>query len=216
MHIRGKFITFEGPEGSGKSTHIKRLAKFLEDRGINVETTREPGGTPLSEKIRNLIQHSEKNEEPCDRTELLLFLASRAQHVEEFIQPKLEAGTWILCDRFYDSTFAYQGCGRGFEMEVVRKLNDFAVDGLRPDLTLLIDVSPETSRKRLAHRHRGGDTSPDRIEQEKDDFHVRLRNGFLELAEAEQDRFHVVNAEREQPVVEQDIREFVSRRFFDH
>lgn len=209
-----KFITFEGPEGSGKSTHIKRLAKFLEAQGCQVVTTREPGGTPLSEKIRDLIQHSKDGEVPLDRTELLLFLASRAQHVEEYIQPKLKAGVWVLCDRFCDSTFAYQGCGRGFDMNVVRKLNDFAVDGLKPDLTLLIDVSPETSRERLAHRHSDGTTEPDRIEQEKDDFHVRLRNGYLDLANAEPDRFFVVNAERERPVVEQDIRKFVLNRFF--
>lgn len=212
--MTGKFITFEGPEGSGKSTHIKKLARFLESQGVDVVTTREPGGTVLGERIRNLIQHSEEGEIPVDRTELLLFLASRAQHVQELIVPALEAGSWILCDRFYDSTLAYQGCGRGFDLEEVRALNNFAVNGLQPDLTLLIDVSPETSRARLAHRHKGGETAPDRIESEKDDFHVRLRNGFLELAEAEQDRFYVVNAEREHSVVAQDIRNFVKNRFF--
>ena len=210
----GKFITFEGPEGSGKSTHIGKLAAFLEHRGIHVVTTREPGGTPLSEKIRGLIQHSAEEEEPVDRTELLLFLASRAQHVEEFIIPNLAAGNWVLCDRFYDSTFAYQGSGRGFNPDIVRRLNDFAVNGLKPDLTLLIDVSPATSRERLAHRHMGGNSAPDRIEQENDDFHVRLRDGFLHLAAAEPERFYVVDAEREQAVVEADIRNYVAKRFF--
>ena len=209
----GKFITFEGPEGSGKSTHIKKLARFLNSQGIDVVTTREPGGTTLGERIRNLIQHSAEGEVPVDRTELLLFLASRAQHVQEFIVPALKTGSWVLCDRFDDSTMAYQGCGRGFDLDEVRNLNNFAVNGLKPDLTLLIDVSPETSRQRLANRHRGRDSSPDRIELEEDDFHVRLRNGFLKLAEDEQDRFFMVDAERNQTVVEMDIRNFVTNRF---
>jgi len=212
--MRGKFITFEGPEGSGKSTHIKRLATFLESKGVDVATTREPGGTPLGEHIRNLIQHSAADEVPHDRTELLLFLASRAQHVQEFILPKLEAGMWVLCDRFYDSTMAYQGYGRGLDLEELKKLNSFAVSGLKPDLTLLIDVSPETSRKRLAQRHSSGEIKPDRIEKEEAEFHERLHDGFLEMAELEHDRFYVVNAEREQPVVEADIQNFVTKRFF--
>jgi len=209
----GKFITFEGPEGSGKSTHIKQLSIFLAKQEINVVTTREPGGTILGEKIRNLIQHSSEGEAPVNRAELLLFLASRAQHVQEFIQPALAAGSWVLCDRFYDSTMAYQGYGRGFDLKELKTLNDFAVNALKPDLTLLIDVSPGTSRSRLASRHQGGNTTPDRIEREQDDFHNRLRDGFLMLADAEQDRFHVVNAEQEQSIVEDDIQSFVIHRF---
>ncbi|MCK5794956.1 MAG: dTMP kinase [Anaerolineales bacterium] len=210
----GKFITFEGPEGSGKSTHIKKLAYFLAIQGIEIMITREPGGTPLGERIRNLIQHSNEGEEPVDRTELLLFLASRAQHVQEVINPALKAGSWVLCDRFYDSTLAYQGYGRGFDLDELKALNDFAVNGMKPDLTLVIDVSPETSRTRLAKRHSSPSSSPDRIEAEEDAFHRRLRDGFLTLAEAEKERFYVVNAEREQGVVEQDICEFVKQRFF--
>ncbi|MFO7936549.1 MAG: dTMP kinase [Kiritimatiellia bacterium] len=211
--MRGKFITFEGPEGSGKSTHIRKLAQFLEEQGVDLVRTREPGGTPLNEKIRELIQYGEDCEVPCDRCELLLFLACRAQHVDEFIVPELEAGRWVLCDRFHDSTFAYQGCGRGFEKEQIKQLNDFAVNGLNPDLTLLIDVSPETSRQRLKNRHISGIAAPDRIEKEKADFHVRLRNGFLELAEMEPDRFYVVDAERDCNLVQSDIRNIVSERF---
>ncbi len=211
--MRGNFITFEGPEGSGKSTHIARLAAFLAGEGIGVLTTREPGGTALGERIRRLIQHGEEGEAPLDRTELLLFLASRAQHVQELIRPALEAGQWVLCDRFSDSTLAYQGYGRGFDIAQLRLLNDFAVDDVRPDLTLLIDVTPETSRKRLAVRHGSGISAPDRIEAEEDAFHVRLRNGFLALAEQEKERFRLVDAERDQPLVEAEIRLLVTRRF---
>ena len=208
----GKFITFEGPEGSGKSTHIKRLALFLKQQGVAIVTTREPGGTALGEKVRSLIQHSAADEVPVDRAELLLFLASRAQHVDELIRPALESGHWVLCDRFYDSTMAYQGYGRGFDLDELKVLNDFAINRLKPDLTLLIDVSPETSRSRLKSRHSNTSSSPDRIEAEQDDFHRRLRNGFLQLACAELDRFHVVDAEREQGVVEMEIREVVKQR----
>lgn len=210
----GKFITFEGPEGGGKSTHIKKLALFLASKGVEVVTTREPGGTALGEKIRDLIQHSEAGTVPLDRAELLLFLASRAQHVQEVIRPMLNKGRWVLCDRFYDSTLAYQGFGRGFDIPQLRSLNDFAVDHLKPDLTLLIDVSPATSRERLAQRHCAGVSAPDRIESESDDFHVRLRNGYLTLAGQEKERFHVVDAERVQSVVEEDIRSLVASRFF--
>jgi len=210
----GKFITFEGPEGSGKSTHVKRLTQFLEDQGIDVVATREPGGTALGERIRNMIQHSADEEIPVYRTELLLFLASRAQHVEQLIIPKIKAGSWVLCDRFYDSTMAYQGYGRGLDLQELKRLNSFAVNGLNPDLTILIDVSPETSRKRLAHRHSSGEIKPDRIEKEEAEFHERLRSGFLEMAEQEQDRFYVVNAERDRHVVMEDIRSFITNRFF--
>ncbi|MDD2599492.1 MAG: dTMP kinase [Kiritimatiellae bacterium] len=210
----GKFITFEGPEGGGKSTHIQKLAIFLGSQGIDVITTREPGGTALGEKIRALIQHSAEGTAPVDRAELLLFLASRAQHVQELIQPMLRAGRWVLCDRFCDSTLAYQGFGRGFDIQQLQLLNDFAANHLVPDLTLLLDISPATSRQRLARRHREGVSAPDRIEAESHDFHVRLRNGFLTLAQQEKARFQVVNAEREQSLVEREICEIIKQRFF--
>lgn len=209
----GKFITFEGPEGSGKSTQIRELTTFLEARGISVIATREPGGTALGESIREMIQHSVQGEIPVHRTELLLFLASRAQHVEQLIVPHLKAGCWVLCDRFSDSTMAYQGYGRGLKIDELKQLNDFAVNGLKPDLTLLIDVLPATSRKRLELRNSGGVIKPDRIENEGELFHERLRNGFLTIAQAEKERFYVVNAEREIHIVAEDIREFVRDRF---
>ncbi len=211
--VRGKLITFEGPEGSGKSTHIRKLADYLMCRGLQVTLTREPGGTALGEKIRNLIQHSLPGEEPVDRAELLLFLASRAQHLHELIRPALAAGRWVLCDRFSDSTMAYQGFGRGFALDELRALNDFAVDHMQPDLTFVLDVSPEISRQRLAARHHLADSAPDRIETEVDAFHLRVREGFLKIAALDKARFMVVNAERHPEVVEQDIRACVTQRF---
>ena len=211
---RGKFITFEGPEGSGKSTHIRLLRAFLEARGVGVTVTREPGGTPLGESIRNLLQH-DQSEAPVARAEVLLFLACRAQHVERLIRPALEAGTWVLCDRFDDSTMAYQGYARGFDLALLGNVNGFAVDGLRPDLTVLLDVSPETSRARLAERQAATATAPDRIEREHDAFHVRVRDGFLDLARREPGRFVVVNSERGQGAVERDVCAAVEERLLN-
>lgn len=209
----GKFITFEGPEGSGKSTHILLLAEFLRSRGVEVTLTREPGGTPTGEAIRRLLQHNGSGESPVARAEVLLFLASRAQHVECVIRPALAAGKWVLCDRFEDSTFAYQGYGRGFDLGALRGVNAFATDGLRPDLTILLDVLPETSRSRLLARQTATAVGPDRIECEADDFHARLRTGFLELAKLDPARFVVVSSEREQQDVAADIRAAVASRW---
>lgn len=207
----GKFITFEGPEGSGKSTHIRLLKTFLEARGKEVVLTREPGGTPLGESVRGLLQH-DHSEAPVPPAEVLLFLASRAQHVERLIRPSLEQGKWVLCDRFDDSTFAYQGYGRGFDMQELRAVNGFAISGLRPDMTVLLDVSPQTSRERLASRHAATATAPDRIEREEAAFHERVRNGFLLLADEEPTRFAVVNAERPCEVVAEEVRKVVEER----
>ena len=208
----GKFITFEGPEGSGKSTHIRLLAEFLKSRGLEVTLTREPGGTPMGEAIRKLLQHNGSGESPVARTEVLLFLASRAQHVEKVIRPALAVGKWVLCDRFEDSTFAYQGYGRGFDLAALREANTFATGGLRPDLTILLDVLPETSRMRLKARQAATCVAPDRIECETDDFHARLRNGFLDLANLAADRVVVISSERETQVVAADVREAVFSR----
>lgn len=210
----GKFITFEGPEGSGKSTHIRLLADYLCCRGCQAIVTREPGGTPTGEAIRNLLQHNESGEAPVPRAEVLLFLASRAQHVERLIRPALAAGTWVLCDRFEDSTFAYQGYGRGFDLHELCAVNAFATGGQNADLTILLDVLPETSRARLLMRQSLTSASPDRIEREADDFHVRLRNGFLEMAKHAPDRFAVFDSERDRDVVAAEIRATVERRFF--
>ena len=210
--MSGVFITFEGPEGSGKSTHIRALKAHLEARGIDVVLTREPGGTPLGEAIRGLLQH-DHSEAPVARAEVLLFLASREQHVEQLIRPALAAGLWVLCDRFDDSTLAYQGYGRGFDVQELKAVNSFAIHGLRPDLTILLDVTPETSRARLAARQAMTATAPDRIERETGDFHLKMRNGFLSLAQQEPQRFAVINTERDAESVAADVRAAVERFF---
>ena len=212
----GKFITFEGPEGSGKSTHIRLLSEYLREQGIEVTLTREPGGTPLGEVIRGLLQHNGSGEAPVGRAEVLLFLASRAQHVECLIRPALEAGHWVLCDRFEDSTLAYQGYGRGFDLNELHAVNHFATHGLKPDLTVLLDVTPETSRERLLMRQSQTSTAPDRIECEADDFHVRLRNGFLNLARREPKRFVVLETERERDEVAAEVRTAVMQRLMGY
>ena len=191
--MRGKFITFEGPEGGGKSTHIRLLAERLRADGRTVLVTREPGGTPLAEKIRGLVRE-ELDDPPVTRSEVLLFLAARAQVVSQVIRPALARGEWVLCDRFADSTFAYQGYGRGIDVGLLRNFNDFATEGLVPDLTILLDVPLEVSRSRLAARQAATATAADRIEQAGTMFHRRLREGFLELAQAEPKRFAVIDS----------------------
>ena len=192
---RGRFITFEGGEGCGKSTQVVRLAAALEERGLKVLLTREPGGTRLSELIRTLLK-DEAEDPPVDRAELLLFLAARAQLVRNVIAPALEAGTWVISDRFSDSTVAYQGYGRGLPVDFVRAANDFACEGLRPDLTFLLDLDPETAERRMRGREAATNTSADRIERAGSGFHARLRKGFLELAAADAPRFSVVDASK--------------------
>ena len=190
---RGKFITFEGGEGCGKSTQVKRLKEALERVGIEVVLTREPGGTWLSEEIRRLIK-DQMTDAPCDRSELLLFLAARAQLVRNVIRPALEAGKWVVSDRFSDSTLAYQGYGRGLPLDDLRQMNDFACEGLKPDLTLLLDVDPEVSRARMRKREAATNTTADRMERAGDEFHARLRAGFAELAKAEPERIATIDA----------------------
>ena len=193
MLPKWEFITFEGGEGCGKSTQVQRLKAALERKGISVLLTREPGGTRLAEQIRSLLK-DETEDPPCDRAELLLFLAARAQLVKNVIRPALAAGTWVVSDRFSDSTIAYQGYGRGLPLGIVREANDFACDGLKPDLTLLLDVDPETARERMRGREKSTNTTADRIERAGDDFHARLRKGFLELAAAEPSRIATIDA----------------------
>ena len=190
---RGKFITFEGGEGCGKSTQVKRLKEALEKEGVEVLLTREPGGTWLSEEIRRLIK-DQTTDAPGDRSELLLFLAARAQLVKNVIRPALEAGKWVVSDRFSDSTIAYQGYGRGLPLDILKDMNDFACEGLRPDLTLLLDVTPETSHARMHQREAATNTTADRIELAGDEFHRRLRRGFAELAKTYPERIVTIDA----------------------
>lgn len=205
MKRAGRFITFEGPEGGGKSTHIKRLTERLKALGHEVLLTREPGGTPTGEAIRGILQHDHTGEPLCPEAELLLFEASRAQLVRTVIVPALQRGVWVLCDRFADSTAAYQGYGRGFDLETILTLNRHAVGECMPDLTLLMDIDVETGRERLTQRNLAMNTTSDRIEREAVEFHRRVRHGFLELAKRWPDRIKVINAMREPEAVAADI-----------
>lgn len=191
--MRGKFITFEGPEGGGKSTQAQALANWLRKQGKNVVVTREPGGTRLAELIRGLVR-DEMDDPPVTRCEVLLFLAARAQVVSQVIRPALAHGDWVVCDRFSDSTFAYQGFGRGIDVQLLKNFNDFVTEGLVPDLTFLLDVPPEVSRERLAARQAANSAKGDRIETAGVMFHRRLREGFFDLAYAEPNRFVVIDA----------------------
>lgn len=190
---RGRFITFEGGEACGKSTQIVRLRSRLEKMGVRVMLTREPGGTWLAERIRELIK-DQTEETPCDRTELLLFLAARAQLVRNVIRPALFRGEWVLSDRFSDSTLAYQGYGRGLSLDVIRAINSFACEDLTPDLTLLLEVAPDVAAARRRNREAATATIADRIESAGEGFHVRLHAGFEELARAEPERIRRIDA----------------------
>lgn len=201
---RGRFITFEGPEGGGKSTHAHALAARLREAGRTVLLTREPGGTRLAERIRGLVRE-EVEDPPVTRCEVMLFLAARAQVVAEVIRPALARGEWVVCDRFADSTFAYQGYGRGIDVGLLRSFNDFATEGLIPDLTILLDVPPETSKARLAARQTATATEADRIERAGDLFHRRLREGFLEMARGEPARFVVVDSSGDREAVAEKV-----------
>lgn len=209
--MRGKFITLEGPEGSGKSTQAKTLIQRLAERGIEAIYTREPGGTVLGEAIRNILQHNQAGETPCERAELLLFEASRNQLVEKVIRPNLEKGIWVICDRFMDSTTAYQGYGRGLPVEEIQAINRFTVNGLSPDLTLLLDLDVATGFERIAQRHLARGESADRFEQEERSFHERVRAGYLKLAQKEPERFRVVNAAQQSDAVASDVWNIVEK-----
>ena len=206
--MRGRFISFEGPEGGGKSTHVAALAEALRAEGKSVLVTREPGGTRLAE----LVRREELEDPPVTRAEVLLFLAARAQVVANVIKPALARGEWVLCDRFSDSTFAYQGYGRGIDVQLLKDLNEFATEGLVPDLTILLDVPPEVSRARLAERQRQTAAAADRIEAAGEAFHKRLREGFLALAKAEPERFVVIDSSGDREDVDRQVIEAVHGR----
>ena len=194
--MAGKFITFEGPEGSGKSTQIRLLAENLESQGIKVTCTREPGGTATGEAIRNILQHDAANETLSERAELLLFTASRAQLMDHVILPELEKGHWVLCDRFIDSTLAYQGYARGMNISTLDIINNFAINKRKPDLTVLLDLDVEEGFRRLEERYSDGEESLDRFERESRDFHHRVRDGYHQLATQDSKRFHIVDSNR--------------------
>ena len=197
-----RFVSLEGGEGAGKTTVLNALRAALRDSGREVISTREPGGTPLAERIRGLLLGSSADngcEAPVAETELLLMFAARAQHVRETILPALERGAWVISDRFTDSSYAYQGAGRGLDSGLIGELERRVV-GLQPGLTLLLDVDVGEGRGRT----RGRDMHPDRIEREHDDFFERVRAAFLARAAAEPQRFRVIDAARPAEIVSAD------------
>ena len=193
------FITLEGPEGSGKSTQIKRLAKHLESMGYPVITTREPGGTPIGDQIRQVLVRME-NKELHPRTEILLFLSARAQLVEQLIKPALQDGKIILCDRYGDSTLAYQGYGHGLDLEKLRQMLDFATDHLKPDLTILLDLDVKTGLMR-----KKAEDEWNRLDAYEVLFHERVREGYLQLAREEPERWRIVDASQSIEAVQEDL-----------
>ena len=185
--MRGKFITLEGIDGAGKSTHLDWLADFFRQRGITVRVTREPGGTELGEKLRTLLL--DKNQTMQLETEAMLMFAARREHIDKVIEPALARGEWIICDRFTDATFAYQGSGRGADWARLKVLEQWVQGALQPDLTLLFDVAPEVGRQRA-----GSIKTPDRFEQEQNDFFQRVRDGYLRRAREDASRMRVIDA----------------------
>jgi dTMP kinase len=201
---RGAFITFEGSEGCGKSTQVKRLAARLEKAGVRTFVTREPGGTAIGEKIRDLLQFAPESFAMMPETEVLLFEASRAQLVRETIQPALEQGTVVISDRFFDSTTVYQGVARKLSPEIVATLNSFAVGDTRPDITFILDIDVETARNRMLRRVRPVAVK-DRMEEEPVEFYERVCQGYRELAKREPDRFLVLDGAQSPDALEEQI-----------
>ena len=205
------FITLEGIEGSGKTTQISRLAEFLEDRGMGCVMTRQPGGTQIGENIRSILL------DPANRAldplaELLLYLADRAQHINELIKPALEIGKTVLCDRYFDATLVYQGFARGLSIELIGQLHQRLFDDLKPDVTLLLDLSPQQGLERTWQQLNTGQRSGDesRFEAETLAFHEKVRAGYLELARLEPDRFRIIDATQTQDQVFAAISKVVS------
>ncbi|MCP3964986.1 MAG: dTMP kinase [Lentisphaerae bacterium] len=209
---KGLFITIEGPEGAGKSTQLQMLRNYIESQGKECVVTREPGGTPVAEQLRMLIKHHNGDEPIYDETELLLIEAARAQHVKHLIAPALKRGAVVLCDRFYDSTTAYQGYARCMDLEVLHQLNCFAVNGCHPDLTILLDIDPEKGFNRTAEREETLGEH-DRFELENLEFHKAVREGFLEIAITEPERVKVVSASDTPENVHLKIRELLINAF---
>jgi dTMP kinase len=204
---RGKFITFEGPEGSGKSTQIHLLVRALEAEDICVLATREPGGTHIGDQIRSILLDPQ-NTEMSPRAETLLYNAARAQVVDQVIQPALASGTHVLCDRYADSTLAYQGYGHDQSLVELKLLGDYATEGLVPDLTIYLDIEPA----RGLQRKQSGDAAEwNRFEQRDLTYHRVVHQGYLELAQAEPDRWQIVDADRAEDAIHEDILARVDR-----
>ena len=196
---RGKFVTFEGIDGAGKSTHIAGVTALIRARGLGVVSTREPGGTPLGEKLRELLLHEPMHLE----TEAMLMFAARREHLAEVIEPALARGDWVVCDRFSDATYAYQGGGRGLDRMKFAALEQWVHGHLQPDLTFLFDLPPAVAGERIAAQER----ELDRFEQERGDFHQRVRQAYLERAAAAPQRFEVINANQPLEIIRKQVKE---------
>lgn len=199
--MKGKFITFEGSEGCGKSTQSRMLYEYLKKKGQKVIYLREPGGVKISEKIRKILLDV-KNSAMSEACEMLLYMAARAQVVKEIIRPALLAGKIVICDRFMDSTLAYQGYGLGMDISFIRRSGDFACGGIKPDLTIFLDLAV---KKGLIHRQQ----CKDRIEQRSIGYHGRVRRGYLKLAAAEPERIRVVKVEKSRFATQENIRKLI-------
>ena len=204
--MKGKFITFEGSEGSGKSTQIDLVRDYLEDRKIETQFLREPGGVQISEKIRNLLLDV-KNVEMSDECETLLYMAARAQLMSEVLLPSLKKGEHVLCDRFLDSTIVYQGYGNGVDIEIIRKLGQFITQGAKPDLTLIFDIDAKTGLSRIKH-------SKDRIERRAIAYHNRVRQGYIKLSQQEPLRVKLIQADhKSKEEIFEEVRTHIDRVF---
>jgi dTMP kinase len=197
--MRGKFITIEGTEGVGKTTNIQYIQDWLLAKNLTFVATREPGGTPLAEQIRELLL-APRDELVCDTAELLLMFAGRAQHLNQVIEPNLNQGAWVLCDRFTDATYAYQGAGRNMSDSLIAELETIVQGTLRPDLTLILDIPVELGLKRASDR-----SEPDRFEQEKMAFFQAVRNGYLNIAQQDPQRCVVIDASQPLIAVQESI-----------
>ena len=207
----GLLISFEGSEGSGKTTQISLLSSRLEDAGYEVLLTREPGGTDIGEEIRHLLKHSKNGNDMAPERELLLFAAARAQLVREKFIPALDAGKIVLCDRFLDSTTVYQGVARQLSKEPVTVINRFAVGSFMPDWTIILDIPPEVGLERVKHR---ASDMPDRMETENIEFYRMVREGYLLLAKSLPDRYSVFDGTQPKELIEDEIWEETQERFF--
>ena len=196
--MRGRFITLEGIDGAGKSTHLRWIARFLRRRGLKVKVTREPGGTAVGEKLRRLVLGSKRALHP--ETETLLMFAARREHLDKVIVPALAAGRWVLCDRFTDATYAYQAAGSGVNWKKIGVLEQWVQEGLQPDLTILFDVSPAIGRRRAGRRK-----NPDRFEREKGAYYRRVRNAYLRRARGNPRRVRVIDSSRSQLKVDKEL-----------
>jgi len=201
--LRGKFITLEGIEGAGKSSHLPFIQEYFQRAGKTVVLTREPGGTALGEKIRELLL-DQRNDAMASDTELLLMFAGRAQHLAQVICPALARGDWVLCDRFTDATYAYQGGGRGIAPTRITAMETWVQAELRPDLTLLLDVPEDIGLQRAGQR-----SSPDRFERERVEFFARVRAAYLDMAKSDAARYRVIDASQPLEIVQRDIRKVV-------